>query len=192
MRYYGVLLVAVALLALPQIQGKDKKKKPPPKISQDAIEVVGHVPAGGGTVTQLFLTQHFSSYYLYAEHEGGRNVTLIDVSDASQPLFLFDLPSLPSGSAGRFLAVAGTAALITDPSPSPARAAPQTIRAMDYSDPKQPKAVREFAGVTALSADPRRGLIFLANPDGIWILHQSLAEDPEQQKEYARRILYDR
>jgi hypothetical protein len=42
-----------------------------------------------------------------------------------------------------------------------------------------------------MSRDERRGLIFLANPEGIWILHQSFAEDPEVEKEYARRILYD-
>src|SRR5215472_5125443 len=173
-----VLPVVVGLLvSSPAIQGKGKKKKPPPRDPQDGIEVVGHVPPGGGTVTQFLLTQHFSSYYLYAEHEGGKNVTLIDVSNASQPALLFELPSPPSGSAGRFLAVAGTAALITEPMPKVPSVAPQTVRIMDYSDPKQAGVVREFTGVTALSTDPSRELIFLANPEGIWILHQNIAED---------------
>ena len=187
-----VLPVVVGLLvSSPAIQGKGKKKKPPPRDPQDGIEVVGHVPPGGGAVTQFLLTQHFSSYYLYAEHEGGKNVTLIDVSNASQPAFLFELPSPPSGSAGRFLAVAGTAALITEPMPKAPSVAPQTVRIMDYSDPKQASVVREFTGVTALSTDPSRELIFLANPEGIWILHQSVAEDPEVQREYAHHVLYD-
>ena len=118
-------------------------------------------------------------------------MTLIDVSNASQPLFLSELSKLPGGSAGRFLAVAGTAALVAEPPFSAPSVAPQTVRIMDYSDPKQAKVVREFTGVTALNTDPYRWLIFLANSEGIWILHQSLAEDPEAQKEYARHVLYD-
>ena len=67
----------------------------------------------------------------------------------------------------------------------------QTIRIMDFSDPLHPKVAREFTGVTALSRDDRRGLIFVANPEGVWILHQSFAEDPEVEKAYAHHVLYD-
>jgi hypothetical protein len=49
---------------------------------------------------------------------------------------------------------------------------------------------REFAGVTAVSRDDRRGLIFVANPEGIWILQQHLAEDPEVEKAYANYVIY--
>jgi len=42
------------------------------------------------------------------------------------------------------------------------------------------------------SWDDRCGLIFVANPEGIWILHQSLAEDPEIGMAYAHRQLEDR
>jgi hypothetical protein len=68
---------------------------------------------------------------------------------------------------------------------------PQTIRIMDLSDPRHPKVAREFAGVTAIGADDRRGLIFLANPEGVWILQQSVAQDPEVEKAYAHHVLYD-
>src|SRR5690349_24204901 len=67
------VLIAAALLALsPNALCKDKKKAPT-KDSQDAIEVVGHIPATSGTVTRFLNTQHFSSYYLYVVHEGGKN-----------------------------------------------------------------------------------------------------------------------
>ena len=61
---------------------------------------------------------------------------------------------------------------------------------MDFSDLLHPKVAREFAGVTAISRDQGRGLIFLANPEGIWILHQTFAEDPEVEKAYANYVLY--
>ena len=59
---------------------------------------------------------------------------------------------------------------------------------MDFSDPKNPKVAREFTGVTAMSRDDRRGLIFIANAEGIWILQQHLAEDPEVEKAYAHYV----
>jgi hypothetical protein len=69
--------------------------------------------------------------------------------------------------------------------------APQSIRILDFSDPQHPNVAREFAGVTAISRDDRRGLIFLDNAEGIWILHQSRAEDPEVEKAYAHHVIYD-
>ena len=187
-----VTLVALGMLTFsPSAQCKDKKKKAPPKDPQDAIEVVGHIPANGGAVTRFLSTQHYSSYYLYVEHEGSKSVTLIDVSKTAQPVVLADFPAAPNGGSGNLFAVAGTAALIAEQGGNTRSVNPQTIRIMDFSDPKQPKVAREFAGVTAVSRDDPRGLIFLANPEGIWILHQSFALDPEVEKEYARRVLYD-
>lgn len=175
----------------PNAQCKDKNKKAPSKDPRDAIEVVGHVSSAGGPVTRFLSTQHYSSYYLYAEHEGGKNVTLIDVSKTAQPLVLADIPEAQNGGSGSLFAVAGTAALVTEQAANAPAAKPQTFRIMDFSDPRQPKVAREFAGVTAITRDDQRGLIFLANPDGIWILHQSFATDPEIEKEYTRHVFYD-
>jgi hypothetical protein len=61
---------------------------------------------------------------------------------------------------------------------------------MDFSDPKNPKVAREFTGVTATSRDNQRGLIFVANPEGIWILRQHFAEDPDVQRAYEDYVIY--
>ena len=45
--------------------------------------------------------------------------------------------------------------------------------------------MREFTGVTAITRDEHRGLVFLADGSGIWILQQKLAMDPEVEKAYA-------
>jgi len=187
------LVLVVGLLALSiVVQAKNKKVKTPPKEPQDEIEVVGHIPLTNGPVRRFLTTQHYSSYYLYVEYAASKSVTLIDVTKATQPSVLADV-SYPSnaGSASLF-AVAGTAALVTEEQGAVAPAsAPQTIRIMDFSDPLHPKVAREFAGVTAISRDERRGLIYVANAEGIWILHQSFAEDPEVEKAYAHHVLYD-
>lgn len=188
----NLFILAVGLMALSAISAKDKKPKTAPKDPQDAIEVVGHIPLDKGPVKRFLSTQHYSSYYLYAEHDAGKSVTLIDVTKASKPAVLADVAYPSGGGSASLFAVTGTAALTTEEqgaaAPSPA---PQTIRIMDFSDPKQPKVAREFAGVTAISRDDRRGLIFLANAEGIWILHQTFAEDPEVEKAYTKHVLYD-
>jgi hypothetical protein len=173
----------------PSMDAKDKKPKAPgPK---DEIEVVGHIPLTNGPVRRFLATQHFSSYYLYAERDPGQATTLIDVTKTNQPSVLADVAYAPNSGSDSLTLVAGTAALVSSEPAAPAAArAPQTIRVMDFSDPKNPKVAREFTGVTAMSRDGGRGLIFVANADGIWILQQHFAEDPEVQKAYENYVLY--
>jgi hypothetical protein len=189
-----VLLAGLAAF-LPAVHAKNKKPKSPPAAPKDEIEVVGHIALTDGPVRRFLTTQHYSSYYLYAERDAGRNVMLIDVTKTSQPAVLADVAYAPNGGSDSLALVAGTAALVTSEpaataAPTAAPTAPQTIRIMDFSDTRNPKVAREFAGVTAMTRDDRRGLIFIANADGIWILRQHLAMDPEVEKAYANYVLY--
>jgi hypothetical protein len=193
LRFQSLLLTVAGFLVFPNAQAKGKKPKPAPKDPSDSIEVVGHISLPDGPVTRFVATQHYSSYYLYAEHGNGKNVTLIDVTHIARPVVLAEVPYPVNGGSATLFEVAGTAALVSEgasaASPAPQ---PQTIRIMDFSDPLHSQVVREFTGVTSMSRDERRGLTFVANGEGIWILRQTYAEDPEVEKEYARRVLYDR
>jgi hypothetical protein len=186
------LFVTVAIFSASGLYAKDKHPKADP---QDAIEVVGHIPLTSGPVRRFLATQHYSSYYLYAEHEGGKTVTLIDVTKASRPTVLAEVAypasaNSASGDSPSLSVVAGTAALVTSGPQPAAQPLPQTMRLMDFSDPQHPKVTREFTGITAMDRDDHRGLIFLANADGIWILHQALAEDPEIERAYDYYVTY--
>jgi hypothetical protein len=182
--------LAGLVILVPVASAKIKKPKASPADPKDAIEVVGHIPPTDGPVTRFLTTQHYSGYYLYAEHGAGKNVTLIDVTKTNQPLVLANVPYASGGGSESLTVVAGTAALVASEPAVPAAApAPQTIRIMDFSVPQSPKIAREFTGVTATSTDDR-GLIFVANTDGIWILRRHLAEDPEVDKAYANYVLY--
>jgi len=187
------LVLVVGLLALSTaVQAKNKKVKTPPKEPQDEIEVVGRIPLTIGPVRRFLTTQHYSSYYLYVEYAASKSVTLINVTKATQPSVLAYVSYPSNGGSASLFTVAGTAALVTEELGAAAPASTsQTIRIMDFSNPLHPKVAREFAGVTAISGDERRGLIYVANAEGIWILHQSFAEDPEVEKAYAHHVLYD-
>jgi hypothetical protein len=185
MRFTLILGLAILIPLSAPLAAKDKKPKSPP---QDSIEVVAHIALASGPVLRLLTTEHYSSHYLYAEHGAGAPVTLIDTTKANHPAVLAEV-AYPSGS-DSLVVVSGTAALVTSGG-APPPTAPQTIRILDFSDPRNPKVAREFNGVTAINRDDRRGLIFLANSDGVWILHQSRADDPEVEKAYAHHVIYD-
>ena len=179
------LLTAVAV-SIPLAVAKDKKSKDSAK---DEIQVVGHVQIPNGPVRRFLLTDHYSSVYLYAERDAGKNVTLIDVTKPSKPSVIADLAHAAGDSANLTLA-AGTAVLVSSTLGAVPAGSPQSLRIMDFSDPKNPKVVREFSAVTAMSRDERRGLIYIADGDGIWVLQQHLATDPEVEKAYDNYVRY--
>jgi hypothetical protein len=197
-RFYCLAIFAGVSMLVAPAEAKSKKPKAAPEGPKDQIEVVGRIPLTGGPVRRFLTTRHYSSYYLYAEREAGKNVTLIDVSDTERPAVLADVAYPPADGSGSLSLVAGTAALISSEqetsaaSPEVSPAGLQTIRIMDFSDPKNPKVAREFSGVTAVSRDDSRGLVFVANGEGIWILHRHLADDPAVDKAYADYVLYNR
>ena len=116
---------------------------------------------------------------------------MVDVTKATQPALLADVPYTGYGGSEALVAVAGTAALVSSELNDPPSAPPQSLKIMDFSDPQHPRVAREFTGVTAVGRDNQRGLVYVANSEGIWILQQHFALDPEVEAEYTRQVLYD-
>ncbi len=48
----------------------------------------------------------------------------------------------------------------------------QSVSVLDVSDPANPREFRNFSGVTTILTDQDRGLIYLTNGEGLWILKQ--------------------
>src|SRR5205814_4325334 len=131
---FGLLVFSTA------VQAKDKKIKAAPTEPRDAIEVVGHVPSTNRPVKRFLATQHYSSSYLYAEHDDGKDVTLIDVTKVTQPSVLADEAYPSNGGSGSLFAVAGTAVLVAEEEgPAAPVAKPPTIRTIDCADLPPPK-----------------------------------------------------
>jgi len=184
----ALLLVAGIATPTHSLQAKDVTEA---KLPQDRIEVKGHFPLANDRVERLLPTQHYSRYYLYAEYAGGKGATVIDITDAATPTLVANVRYAAKGQPGDLLTLAGTAALVAGRAPERSIEFPQSIRIMNFADPAHPKVAHEFTGVTATGRDAQRGLVFLANGDGIWILHERLAEDPALLSAYAHHVLYD-
>jgi hypothetical protein len=184
-RYFSLLTVALIL----PLSAKQRHAKNQPAAPQDQIEVVAHLPLTDGEITRFLTTQHYRRDYLYAEHEPGKAITLIDVTNVNQPSVLADV-SYPANESARLVSVTGNAALTVDSDGATAvPPKPQTFRIMSFADPLHPTVKQEFTGVTAMARDEKRGLIFLANAQGVWILHQQFAMDPEYVKEWEHMML---
>jgi hypothetical protein len=61
---------------------------------------------------------------------------------------------------------------------------------VDFADPVHPATVRKFNDVSALRTDEGRGLIYLVDKDGLWILQEKSAADKELEQEYSRYVFY--
>ncbi len=68
---FSFCLLSGLMMFTPSVSARNKKAPPP--APKDEIEVVGHVPLTDGPVRRFLATQHYSSYYLYAEHDAGKN-----------------------------------------------------------------------------------------------------------------------
>jgi hypothetical protein len=147
-------------------------------------KVIAHVQLSGGSPQQMFLQQVGRREYLYLQQASSRGFTGIDVSKPAKPKVVTHVPrenltlvasglaiteapgSTAGGSSGAHENEEGTRG---------GGSVPQQIRVLDVSDPAHPRTVQNFTGVTSILPDDARGLVYVANGDGIWILsHQQV------------------
>ncbi len=185
------LLVAIALMS-PAARAKNKHAQhaasQPQEQPQDGITVEAHIPLPQGAITGFILTRHYDRRYAYAQRAAGQPPVLIDITKLDSPKVLATVSAAGDAGSGDLVAVAGTTVVERAAAPAADTPKPQTIRIIDYSDTAHPKVTKEFDGVTAISNHD--GVILLANPDGIWILSQKLADDPDGDEQYAKKVIY--
>jgi len=158
---------------------------------RDRIVVLSHIPLTGGPVARLLPAEHYGRDFLYVEQEDGKLLTVLDVTHAPEPLRVANISYPANDRSDDLIAAVGTAALVASPPPMPSGESPETVRIMNFADPEHPAVSREFTGVTAMANDDSRGLIYLANSDGVWILARRPAQDPAALRAYAHDVLYD-
>lgn len=154
--------------------------------------VIAHLPLPGTPVSQLVLREQGSKEYLYIQQTAKEGFTVIDVTRPERPSVVRDV-TLPSKGGNEKLEMLGSGlALAETPDSSSAGStqhelspakpaagsgapAPRTesIRVLDLSDPKNPRTLQTFDGVTKVVADDVRNLIYITNGEGLWILRHN-------------------
>jgi hypothetical protein len=153
----GILLTVFAVICLASAARAEEPAK-----------VIAHITLPGTAVRQMFLRQHDDKQYLYLQQ--GTHFTLVDVTDPKNPTILERVASQGSLEwiqSGLALTVAPEKGSTSE---QLSTVSTQVVNLMDLSDPKHPRTVQTFSGVTSILPDDTRQLVFIANNEGLTVL----------------------
>jgi LVIVD repeat len=146
------------------------------------VNVAGHVELPGMRVRQIFLQQRGDKSYLFLRRADKNAFAVVDVTNPSKPVLVerhaLEEPAgasvdLPAQGSALAIALIPTSASGSGASVTPAAASvlpTETVRLLDTSDPRHPKTIKTFEGVTSIATDDGRKLVFLVNNDGLWVV----------------------
>jgi hypothetical protein len=173
--------------------------------NSDSIVVLARLPLRGIAVEQMFLEESGGRNYLYIRRAGQPGYTVVDVTQARHPRILKqitlskDFPRETLENLGAGLGIAGRpdtkSGNLAEPGAwqgteeaSSSDPPTQFVKLLDLSDPSRPRTLKTYAGVTSVSLDNRRNMIYLANHDGLWILYHRidlLRQECEYESKYS-------
>lgn len=164
----AVVFLAIGIAAAPSIFAKPKAKK----AVVSNLGVIAHLQLDGGTATRMLLVQKDGKQYLYVGLSSSSGVCIFDVTKPADPRKVEKFAGAGGAQAdfqlvGDTLAVtsrAGEAAAISSNVP------PRSVTILNMSDPANPRQIQTFADVTSVVADDARGLIYLSNGEGLWVV----------------------
>jgi len=160
---------------------------PPKKPTDVPATVIAHLPLPQATGTQMLLQKEEGKQYLYVQQASKQGFMVVDVSKPEKPNLLKRTAQPNQATAGNLEMVAPNVAIAEAPEKkattlTSSNHPTETVRVLDLSDPRNPKTIQEFEGVTSLLPDGGHGLIYLTNSEGLWILRYSRAAFLEPAK----------
>jgi len=163
---------AVVITSAPGVSANNKPTEVPAK-------VIAHLALKDAPGNEMLLQSKGDKQYLYVQKASKQGFTLIDVTKPVLPTLVNQSDKSGDAATGKLEIVGPDVGLAEVPdknskgvirnSDSPT----ETVKILDLSDPAHPKVLQTFTGVTSILQDPSRGLIYLANNDGLWILNHA-------------------
>jgi hypothetical protein len=175
MRVFRASILAVFALVLLFGSLSFAKDEPPKKPTDVPATVIAHLPLPQATGNQMFLQREEGKHYLYVQQASKQGYMVVDVSKPEKPNLLKRTAAPNPATAGDVKMVSPDVAIAQAPEKTPATLTStnrptETVRILDLADPRNPKVLQEFDGVTSLLPDGGHGLIYLTNNQGLWIL----------------------
>jgi hypothetical protein len=167
----GVVLAFFAVFVALS-SAKDEPLKKPTDVP---ATVIAHLPLPQATGNQMLLQKEEGKHYLYVQQASKQGFMVVDVSKPEKPNLLKRTAQPNQATAGNLEMVSPEVAIAESPENPPTTLSSsnhptETIRILDLADPRNPKTLQEFNGVTSLLPDGGHGLIYLTNNEGLWIL----------------------
>jgi hypothetical protein len=151
--------------------------------------IIAHLPLPHPTGSQLLLQRDNNKNYLYVQQASKQGFMIVDVTNPEFPHVLKRMAESVQATAGTLEIVSPDVAIAAAPERKPTTLTStnrptETVRVLDMSDPRNPKTIEEFNGVTSFLPDGGHGLIYLTNTEGLWILRYSRPSfmEPAQKK----------
>lgn len=185
----AVLPSAVLVLLAIFVALSPAKDEPPKKPTDVPATVIAHLPLPHATGNQMLLQKEEGKQYLYVQQASKQGFMVVDVSKPEKPSLLKRTAQSNQATAGNLEMVTPKIAIAEAPEKNATTLTSsthptETVRVLDLSDPRNPKTIQEFDGVTGLLPDGGHGLIYLTNNEGLWILRYSRASllEPAKKK----------
>jgi hypothetical protein len=181
--------VAVLVFLITFVALSPAKDEAPKKPTDVPATVIAHLPLPQATGTQMLLQKEEGKQYLYVQQASKQGFMVVDVSKPEKPSLLKRTAQSNQATAGTLQMVTPNVAIAEAPEKKPTTLTSsnhptETVRLLDLSDPRNPKTIQEFEGVTSLLPDGGHGLIYLTNNEGLWVLRYSRASllEPAKKK----------
>jgi hypothetical protein len=118
-------------------------------------------------------------HYLLIDQDSKEGFIIVDVTEPSQPTIVKHVAWPSQASQGNVRLMTASLALSSAPENSGTASAPtQGMNLLDLRDPANPKVIQNFSGVTGMLVDENRSLMYVTNPEGLWVLKYKPQEDP--------------
>ncbi len=184
--FVQVAIAALALVLGTLLPAQDETRN---KSTDVPATVIAHLPLPQATGSQMLLQKDNGKTYLYVQQASKQGFMIVDVTKPDMPNVLKHSAAVSQATAGSLEMVSPDIAIAAAPEKKPTTLTSsshptQTIRVLDLSDPRNPKTVQEFNGVTSVLPDGGHGLIYLTNNEGLWILsyRRSALLEPTKKK----------
>jgi len=169
-------LSGMALFVL--FAGLSSATETPKKPTDVPASVIAHLPLPQATGNQMLLQKEEGKTYLYVQQASKQGFMIVDVSKPDKPNLLKRTAEASQSTAGNLEMVSPDVAIAVAPEKKPntltsSSHPSETVRVLDLSDPRNPKTLQEFTGVTGVLPDGGHGLIYLTNNEGLWVLRYS-------------------
>ncbi len=166
-------VLAIAMIATPALFASNPKAAPDQ--NGESANVISHIPLSGPSATSLFTQNHNGRRYLYVDQGAVNGVTVVDVTRPSQPTVVQRTNWPDNAATGDVQFVGGDLAIAETPMARPVR--PSTVNILDVSNAGHPAVLRTFVGATSVLADPARNLVYVANPEGVWVVRRRISQN---------------
>jgi hypothetical protein len=167
-------ILALFAIALVVTVGSVAAKEHKPKGSGAESQVVAHISFSGLSAVDMAMQRKMNDkYYLYVEHSKDQGISIIDISQPTQPKSLAVIP-WPDPDLSSRMSLTGAVAVISESEGPPMRSSrisTDDLVLWDLSNPAAPRVVQKFSGVVKWLQD-ERNFIYVLNGDGLWVVSE--------------------